>query len=213
MFHKHPAEVIAAKADAEKKAMHKQRKRLAKRAKIGADWDGKVDNDNIAWPLAKALLAEGNSELLKYAMAYRRIYDQAKSEAQLGLKGSPSPDMVVVHRSRMDESTGKIVYGGELVRKAGTVDIPATRAVPTNPDSKKNAAPVPRPWTGDRHVNDMLDAKEKLAWLQMRLGHLCEPFEMACIDGATLQQVGNAVGQTNNTALVGGREMPPVANG
>lgn len=181
-----------------------QKVRLATRAKFGKDWDGKAANDNIAWPLAKALLAEGNGELLKYAMAYRKIYDQAKADVLIGVKGAPADvALTVVHRSRVDEATGNIVYGGELISKAANADIPPTRAVPTNPDSKKKAAPVPRPWTGDKPINDKLDAQGKLSALQSRLGHLCEPFEMACIDGATLQEVGNAVGIANRAGAMG----------
>ena len=80
---------LAERAKAEKAAMRVHKRRLGKRAAIGADWNGEGENDSEAatWPLAKALLAEGNKELLKAALAYRKTYEQAKSEAQLGGKG------------------------------------------------------------------------------------------------------------------------------
>lgn len=181
----------------ERDAVHAEKRRLAVRASYGKEWDGKADNNNIAWPLAKALLAEGNHDLLKYAMAYRKIYDQAKAEIALGFKGTPPTEMTIVRRNYVDESTGKITYGGEIVSKAASVDKPAMRAMPTNPDSKKRAAPVPRPWTGDVELISAMDAREKLSWLQGMLGPLVEPFEMACIDGATLAEVGGASGASS----------------
>jgi hypothetical protein len=36
---------------------------------IGVGWDSSAANDNVAWPSAKALLAEENSELLKVAIS------------------------------------------------------------------------------------------------------------------------------------------------
>lgn len=198
--------------DHERAGIHAQKRRLALRASYGKDWDGTADNDNINWPLAKALLAEGNGELLKYAMMYRKTYEMAKGEVLIGIKGQPSPEMQVVHRSSIDESTGRITYGGEIVRKGASSDIQPTRSTPTNPDSKKNAAPVPRPWTGDRAINDAIDAREKLSWLQSLLGPTTEPFELACIDGATLQEVGNAAGvSSRGGAMAAGRALVHLA--
>lgn len=189
-------------------AVRAQKVRLALRAEHGKDWDGKAANDNIAWPLAKALLAEGNTELLKYAMAYRRIYEQAKGEVLIGINAAPAPELSIVYRNSIDESTGRITYGAELVSKAAGNDIPPTVARPTNPDSKKKAAPIPKPWTGDRAINDAIDARECLSWIQLRLGAIREPFEMACIDGATLQEVGNATGVANRGgAMAAGRAI------
>lgn len=189
-------------------AVHAEKRRLAMRASYGNDWDGRADNDNINWPLAKALLAEGNTELLKYAMMYRKTYEMAKGEVLIGIKGQPCTDMQIVRRSHTDESTGRITYGGEIVRKGASSDIPPTRSTPTNPDSKKNAAPVPRSWTGDRPINDAIDARSKLAWMQSLLGAIVEPFELACVDGATLQEVGNAAGvSSRGGAMAAGRAL------
>jgi len=195
-------------SETDKTGVRTQKVRLAVRAQIGRDWDGKADNDNIAWPLAKALLAEGNDELLKYAIKYRKIYDQAKSEVMIGFKGAASPDMVVVRKSTVNESTGHISYGGDLVIKSAPTEMPATMKSPTNPDSKKNAAPVPKPWTGDMEIINAMDARELLAHLQAKVGSTIEPFEMAVIDGATLAEAGNAAGIANRGgAMAAGRAI------
>lgn len=194
---------LATKAAEEKKAMRKYKVRLGKRAAIGKDWDGKADNDNIAWPLAKALLAEGSGDLLSYAMKYRKIHDMAKSEVALGFKGTPPPEMTIVHKNRLDESTGTIIYSGELVLKSAPTDLPATMKSPTNPDSKKNATPVPKPWNGDMEIINAIDARMLLEHLQHRLGPLVEPFEMAVVDNATLAEVGNAAGIANRAGSMG----------
>lgn len=202
----------------ERAEQHAQRARLAERAKIGKDWDGS-SSDYVAWPLAKALLADGNKDLLKYAMAYRRIYDQAKSEAVLGGKGVSLGDGVALDRYSYVRPDGTVVYKHARQSRAAHVDIPARHysAPPkaenldlySNDPTSQPAAPVknwsnvPKPWDGDRPVNDMIDAQRELARLQARLGHLCEPFEMACIDGATLAEVGNSVGIANRSGAQG----------
>ncbi|QKC99194.1 hypothetical protein [Mesorhizobium sp. NZP2298] len=195
--------MLAERAEEQKRAMRRFKVRIGKRQAIGKDWDGKADNDNIAWPLAKALLAEGSGDLLAYAMKYRKIYDTAKAEVALGFKATPPPEMTIVHKNRIDESSGRIIYGGEFVLKSAPTDIPATMKSPTNADSKKNAAPVPKPWNGDMEIINALDARSLLAHLQRRLGLLVEPFEMAVVDCATLAEVGNAAGIANRAGSMG----------
>lgn len=192
----------------EKKAMHKQKKRLAKRAKIGADWDGRSSaNDNQNWPLAKALLSEGNTELLKYALAYRRIYDSAKSEVVLGGSGATLDGGMSLDQRVHIRNNGTIAYKGIREVSAAPQEVaPTMRVKPSGDDDsapQRSSSTVPKPWRGDSAVNDMIDAKTKLSWLQHRLGHLCEPFELACIDGATLQEVGNAAGIANRAGSMG----------
>lgn len=184
----------------ERRAVHSQKRRLAARAAYGKDWDGKADNDNINWPLAKALLAEGNGDLLKYAMKYRRIHDQAHSGAVLGgTTYTAKEGRVVDYVSRLDESTGIIQY--DKARKSRSVD-----AVASTPPRRKNVAnettiaassPVQRPWTGDRAVNDMIDARPLLIRLRRALGAIVEPFEMAVVDNKTLAEVGAASGASS----------------
>lgn len=183
-------------------AVRAQKVRLALRAEHGRDWDGTADNDNIAWPLAKALLAEGNEELLKYAMKYRRIYDQAKSDAQLGGSGVSLKDGFSLDQRTVIKANGNIAYKGVRVVSSGDPKdtAPMMKVMPFAVDEsgiERNAIKVPRVWNGDRPVNDMIDAKTLLHQLQMALGPVCEPFEMACIDAATLAEVGAASGASS----------------
>lgn len=184
-------------------ACHAEKARIAVRAKIGKDWDGKAANDNIAWPLAKALLAEGNKELLKYAIAYRRIYTLAKSEAVLGGKGIEMESLSLDRYVYEDKETGEPKYNNVKQSKAADVDIPPRRKAAANDDTRQNTSSVPKPWNGDKPVNDMIDAKRQLAGLQARLGYLVDPLELAVIDGATLEAVGNSAGIANRAGAMG----------
>src|SRR5690606_37868570 len=106
-------------------AIHQHKSRLAKRFAKSRDWDGTADNDNaLNWPLARALVREGNTDLLKVAIEYRRIYDTAKSEAVLGGK-SPvrSEGMRLVQRIQQRED-GSVEYKGVRKSESAAVDIP-----------------------------------------------------------------------------------------
>lgn len=199
----------------ERDAVHAQKVRLHARASIGKNWDGKADNDNINWPLATSLIREGNTELLKAAMAYRKIYDSAHSGALLGGKiYTEKEGRVIDYVSKMDESTGVIQY--HKPRKSNSVDAvastPPRRKNVTNETTISASSPVPKPWAGDRYVNDMIDNKGKLASLRARLGVLVEPLEMAVIDGATYQRVGNNSGVADRSgAIAAGRAIVHMA--
>lgn len=194
-------ERIRLKQADEAKAVLKQKRRIAARQAIGDGWDGKADNDNINWPLAKALLAEGNGDLLKYAMAYRRIHEQAHSGAVLGGSSVRIGDGVALDRHIHIRADGSISYKHVRQRTAAEVDIPAKQYVPPYNDNEdetqRNSIKVPKPWAGDAPVNDKLDAQVKLVELRRRLGAIIEPFEMAVIDGKTLKEVGAASGVTS----------------
>ncbi|RVO55154.1 hypothetical protein CN090_04355 [Sinorhizobium meliloti] len=194
--------------EVERDGVHVQKARLARMAKKGADWDGTAANDNIAWPLATALIKEGNSELLKYAMYYRKVHDTAKSNAQLGGTSVRLGDGVALDRYSVLRPDGKIAYRRPRKSTAANVDIPARRRFDASTaedgdEPQKNWSSIPKPWNGDRPVNDKMDAERHLARLQSALGHLCEPFELACIDGRTLAEVGNAAGIANRSGAQG----------
>lgn len=195
---------LAERSEEQKRAMRRQKVRIGKRASIGKDWDGKADNDNVSLPVLKALLAEGNNDLAKYVLRYRQIHDAANSDVVLGGKGVATGAMAIDHRTWFNRN-GELAYKGErkLTAAAFEGEAPAMRATPTNPDSKKNATPVPRPWAGDRFVNDAIDAKSLLEMLRGRLGSIVEPFELAVIDGKTLAEVGNAAGIANRAGAQG----------
>ncbi|MFC0245808.1 hypothetical protein ACFOLL_12680 [Falsochrobactrum ovis] len=184
----------------EVKAIAKQKRRISRRQSIGKDWDGRAANDNIAWPLATALIREGNTELLKYAMMYRRIHTAATSNAVLGGSSVTMGDGMALDRHIHVRSNGSIAYKHVRQSTAASVDIPAKHATVTDSETQitsgKNESGytnVPKQWRGDVPVNEMIDARHKLGRLQSALGYLCEPFELACIDGRTYAEVGVAI--------------------
>jgi hypothetical protein len=187
----------------ERDGVHRQKARLAERAKSGKDWDGTAANDNrIDWPLSRAMIADGNGDLLRVAIRYRTIHSQAMAQPQLGVGVVAGGELQISHRL-VDRGDGTMVDKGEVVlRSAAPTESPAMRATPTSSESKKKAAPIPRPWTGDRAVNDAIDARTLLMSLHQRLGPLAEPLEMAVVDGATLEKCGNAAGVANRAGAM-----------
>jgi len=201
-------ERVAAKQKAESRVLNTIKRKIRKRQDIGENWDGTAANDNVAWPLAVALVKEGNNELLKYAMLYRRIYGQAKSEAKLGGASVRLEDGMSLDQRQWVKPNGEIAYKG--VREVAKLaqDEPARRKIPPyvideESGVEKNWSKVPKPWNGDEPVNSMIDAQRELYRLQALLGRLCEPFELACIDCKTLQEVGNSVGIANRAGSMG----------
>jgi len=189
---------------AERRTINKARRRITARQSIGKDWDGVAANDNMSWPLAKALLAEKNHDLLKWAIRYRQIEASATSGALL--KGnSLSPDeMMAIDQRTWIRPDGSIAYKG--VRKltaAQFSDEPATQAVRTTPSTRARTRPVPRQWTGDNAVNDMIDNRNLIFSLRAGLGPIVEPFEMAVCEGATMEQVGRSMGVGNSVQASG----------
>lgn len=203
----------------EVKVLAKLRRGINKRQGIGSDWDGRAANDNIAWPLATALIKEGNTDLLKYAMFYRRIHTAAKSNALLGGSTVTLGEGMALDRHIHVRPNGSIAYKHVRQSKAASIDIPSRKKSITDSEtqlssdkSESGYTNVPKPWKGDAPVNDMIDAKHQLSRLQSALGYLCEPFELACIDGKTLGEVGNAVGIANRAGSMGaGRAMVHMA--
>lgn len=183
----------------EVKALAKLRRRINKRQGIGSDWDGRAANDNIAWPLATALIREGNTDLLKYAMMYRRIHTAAKSNAVLGGSSVTLGEGIALDRHIHVRPNGSVAYEHVRQSKAASVDIPSRKKSVTDSEtqlssekSESGYTNVPKPWRGDVPVNEMIDAQHKLCRLRSALGYLCEPFELACIDGKTYAEVGAA---------------------
>lgn len=200
-----------AKELADKKAERRQRVRIGIRAQKGKDWDGVADNDNVAWPLATSLVREGNTELLKAALAYRKTYNAAKSEAVLGGSSVAMKEGFALDRHIHVRENGTIAYKHVRQRTAAEVDIPSKQYVAPPAYEKvtdetikvSNWSNIPKPWNGDMPVNNMIDAQSRLSMLQARLGILIEPLEMAVMDGATYQTIGNKLGVANRAGAMG----------
>ncbi|MBX4941162.1 hypothetical protein [Rhizobium binae] len=209
-------------ADHERDGVRYQKARLAIRAQKGKDWDGTAANDNIAWPLATALIREGNTELLKAAMYYRKIHDTAKSNALLGGRTASIGDGMALDRYSYVRPNGTVTYARPRQKKSADVDIPARQyTAPPSYDNVviaseeikvSNWSNIPKPYKGDEPVNNMIDAQARLVQLRQRLGVLAEPLEMAVVDGATYQAVGNASGIADrNGSIAAGRAIVHMA--
>lgn len=185
----------------ERDAVHAQKVRLHARASIGKNWDGKADNDNINWPLATSLIREGNTELLKAAMAYRKIHTEAYSGAVLGGAGVVMREGFSLDSHTKIRADGTIAYKHVRQREAAEVDIPAKQYVPPFEDEEAqtnhNCINVPKPWNGDAPVNNKLDSQRRLVALRQHLGVLVEPLEMSVVDGATYEAVGRSMGEAH----------------
>lgn len=204
---------LDAKAKAESRALNKIKRELRKRMAVdpakpsvakGDDWDGSMVHDNkIDWPLSKAMLQDGNHELLRTAIKYRTIHEKATMEPLLGEGAYVHGELQILHKL-VDRGDGVMVSRGEVRLKARPpIEYPAQRSVPTTATSKQKSAPIPKSWNGDKAVNDAIDARDLLARLRHRLGPLAEPLERAVIDGDTIQKVGGASGQRGAMQAIG----------
>ena len=143
-------------------------------------------------------------------MMYRRIHTAAKSNALLGGSSVSLGEGMALDRHIHVRPNGSIAYKHVRQSTAASVDIPARRATVTDSEaqlssekSESGYTNVPKPWRGDVPVNEMIDAQRKISRLQSALGYLCEPFELACIDGKTLAEVGATVGVSNRSGAQG----------
>jgi len=209
-------------AEHEREGVHAQKSRLAIMAKKGANWDGEAANDNIAWPLATSLIREGNTELLKAAMLYRKTHDMAHSGALLGGRTASIGDGMALDRYSYVRPNGTVTYARPRQKKSADVDIPAKQytappsydnIVVTSEEVKvSNWSNIPKPYKGDEPVNNKIDAQARLSILRQRLGVLAEPLEMAVVDGATYQAVGNASGVADRSgSIAAGRAIVHMA--
>lgn len=200
----------------ERNAVHAEKRRLHMRHKASNDWDGTAANDNVAWPLATALIREGNTELLKAAMFYRKVHGTAKSDARLGGSSVSLGDGVAIDQRQWVKPNGQVAYKGVRAVSSDEPETSARKKAQTCSDTPEKAETgytnVPKAWKGDEPVNNMIDAKAQLAGLQSILGPLVEPLEMAVIDGATYQAIGNASGVSDRSgASAAGRAIVHMA--
>ncbi|MCW0235264.1 MAG: hypothetical protein OJJ21_16810 [Ferrovibrio sp.] len=189
---------LAATRKAEAKACRRAGAPARHRQILGDGWDGKADNDNIGWPLAKALKADGKEHLLRAAMEYRRIEASANSGSQLG------GTALGLEPVRLDQKTwvnreGEVVTKGERkLTSAAYADVAPTQAGRQTEGMMRPAQPAPKPWNGDAKVNAMIDDKDRLARLRGVLGPMVDAFEDAVLSGRTLEDIGRGVGRASS---------------
>lgn len=189
----------------ESKAVTKAARKIKKRQSIGDDWDGKSSANNINWPLATALIREGNQELLKAAMFYRKVEAQAHSNPLIGGGGVDIKEVQLDGRSYVRKN-GDVAYSGTRKSQSeyGIPDCGTRKSKAddkTNPDDIK--APIKAIWNGDRAVNDAMDAQAIYPRLERLLGPILEPFEEMVCDGLTYEQAGRRMGVGNEAGARG----------
>lgn len=186
----------------ESKAVTKAARKIKKRQSIGDDWDSKRSANNINWPLATALIREGNQELLKAAMFYRKVEAQAHSNPLIGGTAPNYGDMQVDRRMFV-RGNGQISYAEE--KKCDELSVrpsSGTRAKKADdrisPDKIK--APIRGPWKGDHSLLAKMDAERAYEKLSSLIGAYLEPFEDLVCDNLTYEQVGNKMRVGSNAA-------------
>ena len=194
----------AAVEKAEDKSLRKAGRNATIRQNIGAGWNGKPDNDNIGWPLAKALKTSGEEHLLRAAMEYRRIEASANSGSQLGGVSVGDEPVQIDQRTWINRRGEIVTKGLRKITAVAYADAPPTQAARTNEDTMRPAAPVPKLWRGDERVNAMIDDKARLSRLRGALGPLLDVFEEAVLSGRTLEEIGRASGAGNKISAMGG---------
>ncbi|QPC93532.1 hypothetical protein [Mesorhizobium sp. INR15] len=168
-------------------------------------FSGQAANDNIDWPLAKLLKAEGNDHCLRLAERYRDVWNVANMPHDL--VGRDLADNVYLMADvRLDESTGELTDKGpkKIMGKKARLDEPAKRSVVADPDkTKKRAKPIAKIWQGDWALIHHLDCARELSALQTSLGFLREGFEAAVVFGDTLEKIGRGHGVGNQAGAKG----------
>ncbi|MBN9138863.1 hypothetical protein [Phyllobacterium sp.] len=198
---------IEIKSKVERLLMDRERARIVMRQSIGR-LRYREANDNIDLPIVKLLKTEGEADFLKLVLSYRKLVRDCAYE----LRGQdiPAGTSQLVHKGKLDETTGKIDYKGVklITGKRALVATSATTATPTTAETsnpaKKKAKPVAKPWNGDDAMNAAIDGRKTLERLHAALGPLVEPFEEAVLDSATLRDIGERYGCGNDKAAKGG---------
>lgn len=202
--------VVEAKVKAEGKTLGKLKRSLAKKRSSSDGWDGKADNDNPSIPIIKALLAEGNRDLLPALLLYRRVEAAATGCARLVGESFGNEPLHAEQDLWVNPETGLIERKGEkqskskdaLPWRARASDVMTwTRVKPLPPQ-------VPVKWQGDAKVIARIDGTALLVGFRALLGPLVKPFEEAAIHGATLETVGMMAGATSSrSAMAVGRSV------
>ncbi|QPC43503.1 hypothetical protein HW532_12835 [Kaustia mangrovi] len=188
--------------NAKGKAVHRQ---TIGRMANGDEWDNRIHDDLPDWPLAKALKADKQNDLLEVARQFRRIYDQAHTHVEIMGSDYERGSLYVVHRTSVDKKTGAVQYGKVLrSHSADTIATEAARRrVGDTSRTIKGHAPVARRWEGDHTINRMLDARRLLADLLARLGPIRDEVVAAVVHGDTMEDVGRMMGASNQKYALG----------
>nr|DAK98314.1 MAG TPA: hypothetical protein [Caudoviricetes sp.] len=192
---------IELKTQVEKLLTNRERARIVMRQSIGR-LRYREANDNIDLPIVKLLKTEGETEFLKLVLSYRKLVRDCSYE----LRGQdiPAGTSQLVHKGKLDETTGKIDYKGVKLITGKRALVATSATTETSNPAKKKAKPVAKLWNGDDAMNAAIDGRKTLEHLHAALGALVEPFEEAVLDSATLRDIGERYGCGNDKAAKGG---------
>lgn len=166
---------------------------------------GQAANDNVDWPLAKLLRAEGNDYLLRLAERYRDMWNAANMPCEL-VGRDLADNIYLMADIREDESTGTRKNKGvkKVKGKKARLDVPPRQALRTRSEQPKGrSAAVPKKWQGDWPLLHHIDCRRDLSAAQSALGPLREAFEAAVVGGETLEAIGRDHGVGNKAGAKG----------
>jgi hypothetical protein len=213
--------ISATKAKAEKRALSKIVKVIAKRQDIGDP--SIVQSRSEDFPLVEALRRDGQEELIKVVRRYRKLVALCEAEPLKGLDYSKSDGGEIVRESNrltpeadIDEASatnwqnvpdGELKVSTKIKKSKGAYPIPSRRTVVAANDNLAQSHVVR---TESLHVkltdevlNQHIDAKPVLAELRASLGPLVEPFEDAALGGRSYTDIGRVRGEAAKPAVAG----------
>lgn len=220
-------ERAAIKAEAERKAIAKMRRKFEKRQRIG-DPNCRL-SENEDFPLLAVLRRDRRQDLIVAALEYRQLVALCESEPLKGQSYEAANGMGVERRSFLDDGVaevntsaaegfegkkvvpgGEIKYRAEIKRSKGAYDIPAKQALAV---AANDGDPIVGR-TQNLHTKltvdtlaDYIDKKPVLAKIRVALGGLRDPLEDAVLGGRTMQEIGADEGFSGSTAASAGKAL------
>jgi hypothetical protein len=221
---------VAKKAKAERLAMAKITKVIARRQDIGDPRT--VQSRSEDFPLMEALRRDEKHEAIAVILRYRKLVALCEAEPLKGLDYSKSDGGEVVRVSKqltpdadIDKAQasgwtvipdGEIKQSSKIKKSRGSYASPAKRTVVADNDNVATGSVIK---TESLHVkltdevlNAHIDAKPILAELRSSLGPLVEPFEDAVLGGKSYTDIGRGGGEKTQPS-VGGRILVGMAIG
>jgi len=217
----------AVKAEAERRAITKMRRKINKRQAIG-DPDCRP-SENEDFPLLAVLRRDRRSDLVVAALSYRQLVALCESEPLKGQSYEAANGMAVERRSFLRDGVaeveaaaaegfkgqiipgGEIVYRSEIKRSKGAYDLPGKRKLAA--EGKNDGDPIvgrTRSLSTKLTVDtlaDYIDKKPVLTKIRAALGGLQDPLEDAVLGGRTMQRIGEDEGFRGPAAASAGKAL------
>lgn len=216
------ADELPVTVPADKAAMRDEIKRLTAGAAVTVCQPGKPpkqftawkpgkpanDNEPQSWPLAEALRRAGRHDDIELCDIYRGLWSIMAADPLQGRDPNMSEgekEVETENRGSLDDETGEISYKGvrQTDRSPGTVT-KATRK--GDSDSGERYRPTVSRFN-ERTLIAQIDSRAIWHRLRAALGPLLAAFEDACLDSATLTEIGETRGFSDKQASAAGRAL------